>query len=74
MRKCAGCKQHTVKEWFAEYFLHTAGLTFDFTKDNKTIVHNKCTEPWKVNRHEHGSGHDDLHARWAALSDTPNAR
>jgi len=49
-------------------------LTFDFTKDNKAIVHNKRTEPWKVNGHEHGSGHDGLHARWAALSGTPNAR
>ena len=28
---CAGYKQHMVKEWFADYFLHTADVTFDYT-------------------------------------------
>ena len=45
---CAGYKQHMIKEWFADYFLHTCDVTFDFTADNKVIVHNKKTEPWKV--------------------------
>ena len=45
---CAGYKQHLVKEWFADYFLHTSDITFDFTEDNKMIVHDKHTEPWKV--------------------------
>ena len=45
---CAGYKQHYIKEWFADYFLHTSDITFDFTKGNKMIVHNQHTEPWKV--------------------------
>lgn len=45
---CAGYKQYVIKEWFADYFLHTCDVTFDFAKDNSLIVHNKRTEPWKV--------------------------
>lgn len=45
---CAGYKQHVIKEWFADYFLHTSDVTFDFTGGNEVIVHNKHTEPWKV--------------------------
>ncbi len=45
---CAGYKQHMIKEWFADYFLHTSDITFDFTEGNKMIVHNQNTEPWKV--------------------------
>lgn len=45
---CAGYKQHVIKEWFADYFLHTSDVTFDFTKGNEMIVHNKHTESWKV--------------------------
>ena len=46
---CAGYKQHVIKEWFADYFLHTSDITFDYTSgSNRMIVHNKHTEPWKV--------------------------
>ncbi|MGN0457132.1 MAG: glucose-1-phosphate cytidylyltransferase [Acutalibacteraceae bacterium] len=45
---CAGYKQHVIKEWFADYFLHTSDVTFDFTNGNEMIVHNKHAEPWKV--------------------------
>ena len=45
---CAGYKQHIVKEWFADYFLHTSDITFDFTQGNKMIVHNQHAEPWRV--------------------------
>jgi len=45
---CAGYKQHVIKEWFANYFLHTSDVTFDFTDGNKMIVHNKHAEKWKV--------------------------
>lgn len=45
---CAGYKQHVIKEWFADYFLHTSDVTFDFTKGNRIIVHNQHSEPWKV--------------------------
>lgn len=45
---CAGYKQHIIKEWFADYFLHTSDITFDFTQGNKIIIHNQHSEPWKV--------------------------
>ena len=45
---CAGYKQHMIKEWFADYFLHTSDVTFDFTKQNEIVIHKQHTEPWKV--------------------------
>ena len=45
---CCGYKQHMIKEWFADYFLHSCDITFDFTQGNKMIIHNNITEPWKV--------------------------
>lgn len=45
---CAGYKQHIIKEWFADYFLHTSDITFDFTQGNKITIHNQHLEPWKV--------------------------
>lgn len=45
---CAGYKQHIIKEWFADYFLHTSDITFDFSQDNKMIVHDKHAEKWRV--------------------------
>ena len=45
---CAGYKQHFIKEWFANYFLHTSDVTFNFIQNNKMIIHDKRTEPWKV--------------------------
>lgn len=45
---CAGYKQHVIKEWFADYFLHTSDVTFDFTNNNEMTVHNNYAEPWKV--------------------------
>lgn len=46
---CAGYKQHVIKEWFADYFLHNSDITFDFTSGkNDMIIHNQHCEPWKV--------------------------
>lgn len=45
---CAGYKQHVIKEWFANYFLYTSDVTFDFTKENEITIHRKHAEPWKV--------------------------
>ncbi len=46
---CAGYKQHVIKEWFSDYFLHTSDITFDYTNDyNEIVVHNKHIERWKV--------------------------
>jgi len=45
---CAGYKQHVIKEWFANYYLHNSDITFDFSNDNKMTVHSNVAEPWKV--------------------------
>lgn len=45
---CAGYRQHMIKEYFADYYLHRSDITFDFSENNKMIVHNNVAEPWKV--------------------------
>lgn len=46
---CAGYKQHVIKEYFADYFLHTSDITYDFTNGySKMTVHHTVSEPWKV--------------------------
>lgn len=46
---CAGYKQHIIKEYFADYFLHTSDITFDFSKGtNEMTVHRNNSERWKV--------------------------
>ena len=44
---CCGYKGYVIKEYFANYFLHTADATFDITR-NKVEVHQNYAEPWKV--------------------------
>lgn len=44
---CLGYKQYVVKEFFADYFLHTSDVTFDLA-NNSMEVHNNYSEPWKV--------------------------
>lgn len=45
---CCGYKGYMIKEYFADYYLHRSDITFDFTKNNKMIIHNNVAEPWKV--------------------------
>jgi glucose-1-phosphate cytidylyltransferase len=44
---CCGYKGYVIKEYFANYFLHTSDVTFDM-QSNQMEVHHKYTEPWKV--------------------------
>jgi glucose-1-phosphate cytidylyltransferase len=44
---CCGYKGYVIKEFFANYFLHTSDVTFDM-KTNKMQVHNSVAEPWRV--------------------------
>ncbi len=44
---CCGYKGYQIKEYFANYFLHTSDVTFDM-KNNSMEVHHKFAEPWKV--------------------------
>lgn len=45
---CAGYKQHAIKEWFANYHIHSSDITFDFSRKGEIYVHNQYSEPWKV--------------------------
>ena len=45
---CAGYKQHVIKEWFSNYFINTADVTFDLSNGNEMIVHRKHAEAWRV--------------------------
>lgn len=53
---CAGYKQHMIKEWFADYFLYTSDVTFDFTQGNRVMIHDQRTEPWRVTVVDTGYG------------------
>ena len=44
---CCGYKGYVIKEYFTNYSLHQSDITIDFEKE-KTIVHEKRTEPWKI--------------------------
>lgn len=43
----AGYKQYVIKEYFANYFLHNADITFDMS-NNQMEVHNSTSESWRV--------------------------
>lgn len=46
---CAGYKQQVIKQWFADYFLRTSDVTFDYRNGcNEITVHESHTEPWRV--------------------------
>lgn len=44
---CCGYKGYVIKEYFANYFLHTSDVTFDM-QNNEMEVHTRNAEPWKV--------------------------
>ncbi len=45
---CAGYKQNVIKEFFANYYLHKADVTFDFEHGGKIITHADHSEKWHV--------------------------
>lgn len=44
---CAGYKGHMISEWFANYRLRTADVTFDFS-DHSINYHEDSAEKWRV--------------------------
>jgi len=50
---CCGYKSYVIKEYFANYFLHSADVTFDMGS-NKMYIHNNTSEPWRVTLVETG--------------------
>jgi glucose-1-phosphate cytidylyltransferase len=45
---CCGYKESMIKDYFTDYYLHHSDVTFDFTDNNRAIIHNNIAEPWKV--------------------------
>jgi glucose-1-phosphate cytidylyltransferase len=45
---CLGYKGFVIKEYFANYFLHSSDITFSFNGSNQVTYHNQHAEPWKV--------------------------
>src|SRR3954451_3308665 len=44
---CLGYKGYMIKEFFANYYLHSCDVTFDIAA-NSMEVHQSRTEPWRV--------------------------
>src|SRR5258708_2819035 len=44
---CLGYKGYLIKEYFANYFLHSADVTIDLANDKIECHRNGC-EPWRV--------------------------
>ena len=44
---CCGYKGYVIKEYFANYFLHSSDVTFHMS-DGRMEVHRQQAEPWKI--------------------------
>jgi glucose-1-phosphate cytidylyltransferase len=44
---CLGYKGYIIKEYFANYFLHSSDVTFHM-RENRMDVHRQTAEPWRV--------------------------
>jgi len=44
---CCGYKGYSIKEYFANYYLHVSDITLDM-REGKMEVHQNSSEPWKV--------------------------
>lgn len=51
---CLGYKGYMVKEYFANYFLHTADVTIDLS-NNHMEIHQNWSEPWRITLVETGA-------------------
>jgi glucose-1-phosphate cytidylyltransferase len=52
---CCGYRGYVIKEYFANYFLHTSDVTFDIV-NNTMDVRERHAEPWKVTVVDTGDG------------------
>jgi glucose-1-phosphate cytidylyltransferase len=52
---CVGYKGYMIKEYFANYFLHMADITFEL-EENSMTTHTAGAEPWRVTIVDTGEG------------------
>lgn len=50
---CLGYKGYMIKEFFSNYHIHMADVTFDLTR-NESVIHRGRAEPWRVTLVETG--------------------
>lgn len=51
---CLGYKGYAIKEYFRNYFMHTADVTIDLA-ENQIEVHDSRSEPWRITLVETGA-------------------
>lgn len=52
---CLGYKGYVIKEFFANYLLHTADVTIDLRGGNGMEIHHTRSEPWRISLVETGA-------------------
>ena len=45
---CLGYRGYMIKEYFANYFLHTSDVTFDIAEQHAWRSTQRSAEPWRV--------------------------
>src|SRR6187549_1008960 len=50
---CLGYRGYMIKEYFANYYLHSCDVSFDLA-DGSMEIHRSTTEPWRVTLVETG--------------------
>lgn len=46
---CAGYRQSYIKDWFANYFIHSSDVTFDYRNGKSEVeIRRSVCEPWRV--------------------------
>ena len=68
---CLGYKGYMIKEYFANYFLHSSNVTFDIA-NNKIEVHEHSAEPWRVTLVDTGEKNQTSKACHLICSHTPH--
>jgi glucose-1-phosphate cytidylyltransferase len=53
---CCGYKGYVIKEYFANYVLHTSDVTFDLRSNGMELHQHNGTEPWRVTLVDTGDG------------------
>lgn len=51
---CLGYKGYLIKEYFANYYLHSSDICFNLETGSNTIINKRKSEPWKVTLVETG--------------------
>lgn len=51
---CLGYKGYMIKDYFANYYLLSSDVTFDFRAKNHMTIHSNTAEPWRVTLAETG--------------------